>query len=190
MGYDVLKRRCAHNKILGKLEQCELCVASERERAKEKAGPKRNMLGQRKLEYPETLRRRPTHPDAWTCSVAIPRQALEPTNYERESQALIARMRRSIDDVLDQASSEGLLNEEALREANLESLGLHRFGVLGLVPGQEFTTGMTGVIGVVRHVNEDGSCLVEMGGDVVEQDPDPLSHVGRLFDRIYGGKGA
>jgi len=36
---DVFKHRCAHNRILGRLEQCEICVDAERERAIAKAGP-------------------------------------------------------------------------------------------------------------------------------------------------------
>jgi hypothetical protein len=39
MGFDVLKKRCAH-RILSSLENCDLCLASARERAIAKAGPR------------------------------------------------------------------------------------------------------------------------------------------------------
>lgn len=39
MGYDVFKSKCAHNRVLSRLEQCPDCVQSARAKAVAKAGP-------------------------------------------------------------------------------------------------------------------------------------------------------
>ena len=44
---DLFKRRCGHNRILGPLENCELCVQSARQRALAKAGPEQSAHQQR-----------------------------------------------------------------------------------------------------------------------------------------------
>jgi hypothetical protein len=46
---DVLKRRCAHNRILSKLEHCGLCLDAERARAVAKAGPRRDIEASRAI---------------------------------------------------------------------------------------------------------------------------------------------